>query len=146
MVHTWVWNWSWLKLGLYQRKIDHRPRSRLRYWFWTAVDRGPTLDLINLHSSEKCVKNYFVFTYFEIRGHSQLSSSLCRQVWSVVLTQLPSDYNFLVKTATNHPSSPCWMHTWNNVDEKYSEWFYNLCASLRSKIWSNRFTDSATSL
>ena len=45
-------------------------------------------------------------------GHFQLSSSLCRQVWSTDLTQLPNSYNFAVKPATN---SSCWMHTRDNV-------------------------------
>ena len=42
------------------------------------------------------------------------------------LTQFPSGYNFAVRPATNHPSSSCWMHTWDNVVEKNSKWFCTL--------------------
>ena len=55
------------------------------------------------------------------------------QVWSAVkrLDLTPfSGYNFAVKPATNHPSSSCRMHTWENVAEKYSKWYENFCASL----------------
>ena len=37
-----------------------------------------------------------------------------------------SGWSFVIKSATNHPSSSCWMHTWDNVAEKYSKWFWTL--------------------
>ena len=45
------------------------------------------------------------------------------------LTQLHSDYKFAVKPATNHPSSSCWIHTFDNVAEKYSKWFWKCLCS-----------------
>ena len=101
-----------------------------------------------------CIKKYtnYINSNFSCkgvgRGHSQLSSLLCRQVWSAVkrLDLLPSGFNFAANPASNHPSSSwCWMHTWDNLAKKYSKWFCeNFYVSLGFEpdtfgVESNRF-------
>ena len=83
--------------------------------FWT---------LLNIYES-------YLYEYAFLRVG--VTSSLCPRFagecdpQSRDLTQLSSGYNF----TTNHPSSSCWMHTWDNVAEKsHSKWGTFLCLSL----------------
>ena len=52
------------------------------------------------------------------------------------LTQLPCGYINSRLNLTIKPCSSCWMHSWENVVEKYSKWFCNfLCFS---GIWTQQ--------
>ena len=92
LVRTLIWNRPCSKLGLSRGEIDRvltKDRSQLRYWFCTAVDRGPTLADTGLYRA-----NFFQCSLGDWILH-RVKKLFCWFLWNIKIQK-----QFLMDAAT----------------------------------------------